>query len=121
MAMVVVRASIVIVVSNRLIFVFLSFVLCKDSANERHENLFSDGRVQSILCKDSANERHENLFSDGRVQPILCKDSANERHENLFSDGRMQPILCKVTAFLPTIAFRSGVKMQCAPVFHLNI
>ena len=75
--MVVVRASIVIVVSNRLIFVFLSFVLCKDSANERHENLFSDGRVQ--------------------------------------------PILCKVTAFLPTIAFRSGVKMRCAPVFHLNI
>ena len=50
-------------------------ILCKDSANERNENLFSNSRVQSILCKDSANERNENLFSNSRVQPILCKDS----------------------------------------------
>ena len=32
---------------------------------------------QPILFKDTANERHENLFSDNRVQPILFKDSAN--------------------------------------------
>ena len=28
-----------------------------------------------MLFKDTANERHENLFSDGRVQPILFKDT----------------------------------------------
>lgn len=28
------------------------------------------------MGKDSANERHESLLSDGRVQPILCKDKA---------------------------------------------
>ena len=48
--------------------------MCKDSANERHESLLSNGRVPPILCKDSANERHESLLSNGRVQPILCKD-----------------------------------------------
>ena len=31
-----------------------------------------------VSFMDSANERHENLFSNGRVQPILCKDSASE-------------------------------------------
>ena len=30
---------------------------------------------QPILFKDTANERHENLFSDNRVQPILLKDT----------------------------------------------
>ena len=29
-----------------------------------------------FYCKDSANERHESLLSDGRVQPILCKVKA---------------------------------------------
>ena len=33
--------------------------------------------VQPILCKDSANERNENLFSNSRVPPNFCKDSAN--------------------------------------------
>ena len=28
-----------------------------------------------MLFKDSANERHENLFSEGRVHPILFKDT----------------------------------------------
>ena len=28
----------------------------------------------SFLCKDNANERNENLFSNCRVQLILCKD-----------------------------------------------
>ena len=28
------------------------------------------------MGKDSANERHESLLSDGRVQPILCKVKA---------------------------------------------
>jgi len=55
-------------------FIKASFILCKDYANERNENLFSDCRVQLILCKDYANERNENLFSDCRVQLILCKD-----------------------------------------------
>ena len=31
--------------------------------------------MQLILCKDNANERNENLFSNCRVQLILCKDS----------------------------------------------
>ena len=36
--------------------------------------------VQLILCKDNANERNENLFSNCRVQLILCKDKQkNER------------------------------------------
>ena len=30
---------------------------------------------QPILFKDTANERHENLFSEGRVHPILFKDT----------------------------------------------
>ena len=30
---------------------------------------------QPILFKDTANERHENLFSDDRVHPILFKDT----------------------------------------------
>ena len=47
---------------------------CKDNANERNENLFSNCRVQLILCKDNANECNENLFSNCRVQLILCKD-----------------------------------------------
>ena len=28
----------------------------------------------SFCCKDNANERNENLFSNCRVQLILCKD-----------------------------------------------
>ena len=28
------------------------------------------------MGKDSANERHESLLSNGRVQPILCKVKA---------------------------------------------
>ena len=32
-------------------------------------------------CKDSANERHESLLSNGRVQPILCKDTKTRRNE----------------------------------------
>ena len=36
--------------------------------------------MQLILCKDNANERNENLFSNCRVQLILCKDKQkNER------------------------------------------
>ena len=59
---------------------FYLFFLCKDNANERNENLFSNCRVQLILCKDNANERNENLFSNCRVQLILCKDKQkNER------------------------------------------
>ena len=30
---------------------------------------------QPILFKDTANERHENLFSEGLVHPILFKDT----------------------------------------------
>ena len=33
-----------------------------------------------IICKDSANEGNENLFSYCRVQPILCKDNENKTH-----------------------------------------
>ncbi|KXB84050.1 hypothetical protein HMPREF3034_00877 [Prevotella sp. DNF00663] len=28
-----------------------------------------------ILCKESAIERNENLFSNSRMQPFLCKDN----------------------------------------------
>ena len=52
------------------------------------------------FCKDNANERNENLFSNCRVQLILCKDNANERNENLFSNCRVQLILCKNTTFI---------------------
>lgn len=38
--------------------------------------LASIDKVLPIFCKDSANERNENVFSDCRVQPILCKDNA---------------------------------------------
>ena len=31
--------------------------------------------MQLILCKDNANERNENLFSNCRVQLILCKNT----------------------------------------------
>ena len=35
--------------------------------------LINTRRMQLILCKDNANERNENLFSDCRMQLILCK------------------------------------------------
>ena len=35
--------------------------------------------MQLILCKDNANERNENLFSNCRVQLILCKDTTKSR------------------------------------------
>ena len=31
--------------------------------------------MQLILCKDNANERNENLFSNCRMQLILCKNT----------------------------------------------
>ncbi|WP_337637195.1 hypothetical protein, partial [Hallella sp.] len=47
-------------------------------------------------CKDSANERHENLFSDGRVQPILCKDKQKE----LSTTARLAKIACAFIFFI---------------------
>ena len=35
--------------------------------------------MQLIFCKDNANERNENLFSNCRVQLILCKDTTKSR------------------------------------------
>ena len=35
--------------------------------------------MQLILCKDNANERNENLFSNCRMQLILCKDTTKSR------------------------------------------
>jgi len=59
---------------------------CNACANERHESLLSDGRVQPSVAEGSAcfkNERHESLLSDGRVQPSVAEGSAcfkNEGH-----------------------------------------
>ena len=57
----------------------MQLIFCKDNANERNENLFSNCRVQLIFCKDNANERNENLFSNCRVQLIFCKDTTKSR------------------------------------------
>ena len=35
--------------------------------------------MQLIFCKDNANERNENLFSNCRVQLIFCKDTTKSR------------------------------------------
>ena len=64
--------------------------------------------IVQLECKVSANEGHENLFSDGREPPNFCKVSANEGHENLFSDGREPPNFCKVR----TIICKSKAKTQ---------
>ena len=57
-------------------------------------------RVQLIFCKDSANERKENVFSICRVQFILCKDSANWLIKQIFS-RKLNKIryLCNKIAF----------------------
>ena len=38
--------------------------------------------MQLILCKDNANERNENLFSNCRVQLFFCKDNG-KRAQNI--------------------------------------
>ena len=39
--------------------------------------------MQLILCKDNANERNENLFSNCRVQLILCKSNKKWVNEQI--------------------------------------
>ena len=41
--------------------------------------------MQLIFCKDNANERNENLFSNCRVQLILCKDKQKMKDFSLFN------------------------------------
>ena len=42
--------------------------------------------MQLILCKDNANERNENLFSNCRVQPIFCKDKYKNDNQQVFAN-----------------------------------
>ena len=49
------------------------FFFCKENANERNENLFSNCRVPLIFCKDNANRRQYK-----RITPFFlfyCSDA----------------------------------------------
>ena len=86
------------------------YPICKDSASECNESLFSDCRALPVFYKDSASERNENLFSDCRVLPVLYKDSASECNESLFSDCRVLPVFYKDTKSCTPFASFSGRK-----------
>ena len=55
----------IFIISNLLFksIILYLFFLCKDNANERNENLFSNCRVQLILCKDKQKMKDFSLFN----------------------------------------------------------
>ena len=75
----------------------------------------------SFCCKDNANERNENLFSNCRVQLILCKDNANERNKNLFSNCRMQLILCKDKTFSEILKIFQNKYIEIRKLLDCNL
>ena len=62
------------------------------------------------MGKDSANERHESLLSNGRVQPILCKVKAFLLYmqKNRQKNGDYGLIWC-VLAYFIIINYRFSV------------
>lgn len=67
------------------------------------------------MGKDSANERHESLLSDGRVQPILCKVKAFLLYmqKNRQKNGDYGLIWCVLAYFI--------IIMYCFSIFLLYL
>ena len=101
-------------------------VFCKETANERKENLLLISRMQLIFCKDIANERKDNLLLISRMQLIFCKDIANERKESLLLISRMQHIFCKDTAKceqnkIKSFIFLKSIRFDCAAMSVIRL